>query len=153
MYDTVFPDLDLSTPNTSKCTHASFLNKVYHLVPFFDIGKRRGFSDYIDFLRYDELPYPVVKGIDIYKRPFIAIKVIVGPNNIPEDLHNKEVLTIFQRYSDDTSFWVSNTCGNVGLGSLDLTEEKYNMIKEILTFGNVHNYKFDSEWFNKIIKN
>lgn len=68
--------------------------ELYNLegIPILDIGRRVGQTDYIDFIKWDEVTEPVMKGIDVYGRHFIVIKVSIGDINLME--------TYFQRYSD-----------------------------------------------------
>lgn len=35
-------------------------------IPILDIGRRIGHTEYIDFLQWDEVEYPIMKGVDIY---------------------------------------------------------------------------------------
>jgi hypothetical protein len=43
------------------------------LIPTYDIQDRVGNTHYIDFITPEEMPHNVVKGIDFFRRPFIAI--------------------------------------------------------------------------------
>lgn len=74
--------------------------KLYNIKTI-NIGNRCGFTDYIDFLRKKDFQNTnLIKGIDMYNRPFISILYnIVSLNNKTEKLYPR-VLTIFQRYSD-----------------------------------------------------
>ena len=47
-------------------------------IPILNIGGRTGGTDYIDFIKYDEVVEPVMKGTDFYKRPFIVLKFVIG---------------------------------------------------------------------------
>ena len=78
-------------------------------IPVLDIGRRIGHTEYIDFLKWDEVEYPVMKGIDVYKRHFIVVKMIVNGNKIME--------TYFQRQTNDVNFWMA--CGHATRGFLD----------------------------------
>tara|TARA_B100000575_G_scaffold187123_1_gene150734 strand:+ start:66 stop:599 length:534 start_codon:yes stop_codon:yes gene_type:complete len=74
--------------------------KYLHL-PILDIGNRVGQTDYIDFIKWDEVIHPVMRGRDIYSRHFIVIKMIID---------NKKIMqTFFQRYTNGTK-WMG--CGH-----------------------------------------
>ena len=44
-------------------------------IPILDIGDRTGRTDYIDFIGIDDMSYPIMKGMDVHLRPFLALKV------------------------------------------------------------------------------
>lgn len=60
-------------------------------------------TDYIDFLKQEELTHNVVKGIYRYRRPFISFKV----NDIKKE--EDKVFTIFQRYTNDKYLWCNDS--------------------------------------------
>lgn len=74
-------------------------------IPNLDIGDRKGWTDYIDFIKGDEIKFPVMKGIDIFKRPFLVFRVKVGKKIYSQ--------TFFQRYSNGCS-WQTAKGGNDG---------------------------------------
>ena len=95
-------------------------------IPYYDIGSRQGQTDYIDFLMWDEITEPVMKGIDIYKREFIVIKMII--NNI------KIMETYFRRYSYSDK-WVP--CGHATTHFLyteggSLSQEQIDLLKKVI---------------------
>ena len=54
-------------------------------------------GDYIDSIQPDDMSSPHMIGIDFWRRPFIAMRI---------QIHNKtNVVTIFQRYTDNTLIW------------------------------------------------
>jgi hypothetical protein len=65
-------------------------------LPILDLGDRSGATDYIDFIKPENLTAPVMKGLDIHKRPFISLKIK------RKDHDEVFVTTIFQRYTDHT---------------------------------------------------
>ena len=73
---------------------ASNLEKIQHT---FDLNGRMGFTDYIDFLTPKEVPYNKVKGIDMFRRPFIILKV--GIYDLKTTKFYKTGQVFFQRYS------------------------------------------------------
>lgn len=79
-------------------------------LPVLDIGDRIGLTGYIDFIRNDDMQYPVMKGRDRFNRPFIAIKVAKRLKTTPDELPTFSVGTFFQRYSDNKRDWAYGTC-------------------------------------------
>ena len=78
--------------------------------PTLYIGQRVGETKYIDFLKWNEVTHPVMKGIDIYKRRFIVIKVAVNQVRIMQ--------TFFQRYTGGSG-WMG--CGHATTNLIDTT--------------------------------
>ena len=95
--------------------------------PELDIGDRKGSTDYIDFIKMEEVTSPVMQGKDCYGRHFMVIKLI---------LNNKNVIlqTFFQRYSDNLGDW--RGCGHatqiiVGSGN-NIDENMFKFINDLL---------------------
>lgn len=85
-----------------KCPSVHLITKVEH---GFDLKGRVGHTDYIDFLTPNDLKEKsVVTGIDRFQRAFVSLKV--------EWRARTYVLTIFQRYTYDRTFWVHNDDGS-----------------------------------------
>lgn len=84
---------------------------VIEALPVLDIGKRVGPTNYIDFIGPDEMFNSIMKGVDVYRRPFISIKVKYNDlnSNSDEDLVKFAVGTFFQRYTDDNYNWAYGT--------------------------------------------
>jgi len=80
--------------------------QVIRELPVLDLGNRGGSTDYIDFIRAEEMEFPVMRGVDKFRRPFIAIKV----NCVDSALEKQMVGTIFQRYTDNDVNWAYGTC-------------------------------------------
>ena len=69
------------------------LSQVKHL----NIGNKVGTTEYIDFIKWDEVTESVMKGIDCFGRPFLVVKFLVnGDTDTPLEL----MQTFFKRYSD-----------------------------------------------------
>ena len=51
--------------------------ELYNLegIPIQDIGRREGSTGYIDFLKWEEVTEPVMKGMDLFGRRFVVIKL------------------------------------------------------------------------------
>jgi hypothetical protein len=79
--------------------------------PILDIGQRCGDTDYIDFIKYDEVTEPVMHGVDKFNRKFVVIKFLV-------DNKHKLMQTFFQRYTDGYG-WMG--CGHATINLLDTT--------------------------------
>jgi hypothetical protein len=62
--------------------------------------------DYIDGIEIKDVTAPIMIGIDKYKRPFITIRTIEKKNNY------SNVITIFQRYTNDKGTWTHGIYGN-----------------------------------------
>jgi hypothetical protein len=74
-------------------------------LPVLDLGGRGGTTDYIDFLKPEELAAPVMIGTDAWRRKFVAFRLKVeGKRDM--------VMTLFERYSDDHSTWSCGTRGD-----------------------------------------
>ena len=71
-------------------------------IPYLDIGDKEGETNYIDFLKWEDVEYPIMKGIDKYNRPFIVIKSILNDTLYME--------TYFKRHNTEYSSW--QCCGN-----------------------------------------
>ena len=110
-------------------------------IPTINIGNRVGSTQYIDFIKKDDMNgYPLVKGIDIYSRPFIVVTVLMK-KKVKDDkgkfkyIEQKYSQTFFQRYNGGKG-WIGangggyrefiNTCGY-------LDEHQINFLKELIT--------------------
>ena len=62
----------------------------------------QGNTDYIDYLEWEKIKYPVIWGTDHYRRKYITIKALYGKKKIMQ--------TFFQRYTDDTNCWAFGDC-------------------------------------------
>ena len=112
-------------------------------IPVLDLKGRRGVTDYIDFLEFEDLKYPIMRGTDFADRKFIVIKSLV--------CKRPSFDTIFQRYSDDRYCWVNsgincliNTCGGMKL-------ESFKFIKKLVENGKATLTKNDYPTCEKLI--
>jgi len=81
-----------------------------------DVGERRGWTGYIDFIRPEELgDARVVKGTDASGRRFVAFKCTAHGPRGPHRLFT----TLFQRYHDDPTLY--HTAGHHGTHLLTTT--------------------------------
>lgn len=122
--------------------------ELYNLegIPILDIGRRVGQTDYIDFLKWDEVTESVMKGIDVYGRHFIVIKVSIGDINLME--------TYFQRYSDCFSKY--QACGHATPNFFDtigtgLDSDQIDLLKRVINKEEVIIEDIHRPWFNKYI--
>jgi hypothetical protein len=101
----LFKVIILNKNMEEKLTYRLLENIYYKNFPVLNLGKRIGATDYIDFIKKEEVTHPVMKGQDFFKRKFIVIKAIVD-NSVC-------IQTFFQRYSDNVGLWMgANVCGN-----------------------------------------
>lgn len=73
---------------------------------FIDLKGRVGSTDYIDFAIPNEIEYPVMKGVDAYRRSFISL------------IYTGWVVTFFQRYTPERKYWTYGGKTFNGLGSI-----------------------------------
>lgn len=86
------------------------LGDKYTSTPVLDIGNQEGRTSYIDFIEQKDVKYPVMRGVDRNKRPFIVLRAI--------DKNGQYYMqTFFQRYSDDEKHWMG--CGHGGKQIID----------------------------------
>ena len=70
-------------------------------VPRLDIINRFGATQYIDFIKWDEVTSPIMKGTDYFGRYFVVIKFFINDMKIMQ--------TFFQRYTNGNG-WMG--CGH-----------------------------------------
>jgi hypothetical protein len=83
----------------------------FNQLPNLDIGDMMGATGYIDILVPDDMVHSVMKGVDIFKRPFIAFKLTATKEDDTFDF----VGTFFQRYTDNSYEWAYGTCSHSNL--------------------------------------
>ena len=97
-------------------------------VPYLNIGSRVGYTDYIDFLTWNEVTSPVMKGTDVYGRHFIVLKMIINEKKIMQ--------TFFKRYSRGTC-WMG--CGHATTNLIStfggMKEEQAHFLRELIQQG------------------
>jgi hypothetical protein len=97
-------------------------------VPYLNIGSRVGYTDYIDFLTWNEVTSPVMKGTDVYGRNFIVLKMIINDKKIMQ--------TFFKRYSRGTC-WMG--CGHATTNLIStyggMNEEQAHFLRELIQQG------------------
>jgi hypothetical protein len=67
-----------------------------------------GGTNYIDFLQPEDLTAPLMRGVDIFNRPFLSMRTSVDYSTGSRTA----VHTIFQRYRDDANLWVCASAAN-----------------------------------------
>ena len=126
--------------------------ELYNLpnIPDYDVGNRNGQTDYIDYLKWDEITEPVMKGIDIFGRHFVVVKMKIDNKLFME--------TYFQRYTND-SRWMS--CGHatsrfLNTGGTGLDENQIQLLKSIIQGVSIeikNEHRTDYPYYNgKIVK-
>jgi len=92
--------------------------------PILNVNQRMGWTSYIDFITWKEVTHPIMKGIDICRRKFIVIKMVVNQVRIMQ--------TFFQRYTGGEG-WMG--CGHATTNLIDtsggMTAEQIEFIKKI----------------------
>lgn len=102
--------------------------------PVLDIGKKYGYTGYIDFITYQHVNSPVMKGSDLHGRPFFVIR---GEITKSDGTVVKTLETFFKRYTDNSILW--HGCGHDGPyfmsteGGMNLQQMQF--IKDLLTNG------------------
>jgi len=100
-----------------------------------NIGERRGFTDYIDFLKKEDFPnnVNVIYGRDNANRFFISVlyKIITldkldNDNDNDPYIQNYYIMTLFQRYTNEPYFIVS--CGGTFVNTNDVKTHTFNNI-------------------------
>jgi hypothetical protein len=96
-------------------------------IPTLDISSRYGSTDYIDFIKDNEVKYPVVRGIDDFSRPFFVMKVINEKNG------KRYMQTFFQRETHNSRLWMG--CGHYGCPFLStlggMTKDQFDLLKRL----------------------
>lgn len=119
-------------------------------VPVLDIKTRQGWTDYIDFIKPDELTSTIMKGVDKFGRPFLVVK----GKGISGDNSDTEIFqTFFQRYQNNQSLWMG--CGHYGINFFEtaggMTAKHFNAIKDLIDGKSVSSedfYRSDSKKFD-----
>ena len=92
-----------------------------------DIPER--YTDYIDYLEWEKIKYPVVWGTDHYGRKYITIKALFGKKKIMQ--------TFFQRYTDTKDCWAFGDCYGEETSSLFISDgrlksDTFKLIEELI---------------------
>ena len=100
-------------------------------IPNLSIENQEGFTDYIDFIKWDDITRPVMKGIDVFNRPFFTMKlclIIIDPGNNLIAKYFPQ--TFFQRYTYDNNKWMSTgmqglifSCGGMNSSQFKMMED------------------------------
>jgi hypothetical protein len=89
-----------------------------------------GGTGYIDKLNPEDMPEPVVAGIDRHDRPFIAVRVEISRRGKTY----ADVEVYFQRYTDGpTDIWVSG--GGPSLMTSNMRVSDHNFLVELISNG------------------
>ena len=71
-------------------------------IPILDIQSREGATGYIDFIDINEVTSPLMRGVDVYNRPFFTICADIIYEG---DICIPTFTTIFKRYTDNSLLW------------------------------------------------
>ena len=134
----------------------AFFTNIFNTLPCLDIGNKNGNTDYIDFIRVEDMNFPIMKGVDIYGRKFIAMKVKTHNTKTHE---SKEIVgTFFQRYSD-TNEYAFGTCYDLNIIHYDSrirvyqSDDLQKRLKLLLDGETIKNIDMFNEETNLIIGN
>ena len=101
------------------------LIEIYYKLPKLNIGNRQGWTDYIDFIKWDEVKYPAMAGIDVFYRKFIVVKFLID--------NTKVMQTFFQRYTHGSMIM---GCGHATVNLIDtsggMNDEQQKFILDII---------------------
>ena len=106
--------------------------------PILDVGERRGHTDYIDFIRENEIDkgWSVVKGFDMGFRFFIVIR---SEFVYSDGRKERTFSTFFQRYNDSKTLW--HCCGHDGVTLMNteggMNIEQFELICQLLYQGKI----------------
>ena len=78
-------------------------------LPVLDLKDKIGSTDYIDFVKIEDMTHNIMKGVDFYRRKFVSIKYWITDTTEPINSY-QAVGTFFQRYTDDPDTWAYGTC-------------------------------------------
>ena len=120
-------------------THMDVINEIMNDSTDFDVldvQHRTGLTGYIDFIDLSEITAPVMKGIDIFSRPFFTVCAEIqyhGDENIIPTF-----TTFFQRYTDNPRLWMA--CGKyheliATQGGMTVSQLVF--LRDLLKHGNV----------------
>ena len=82
-------------------------------LPVLDLGERVGDTQYIDFIKWEEVTSSAMTGVDILNRPFVVVKFKIDNETAPY------MQTFFQRYSNEPQLWMG--CGHDATQLIDTT--------------------------------
>ena len=121
-----------SSEATTKASNTA-LNEIidnWSDLPTIDIGSRTGSTDYIDFIKPEEVSHSLMRGVDVYGRNFLTIKA---------EIHDSKGTiwqvfeTFFQRYNDCNNIWVG--CGHYGVNFMDtysINKEQAKLLRDLV---------------------
>ena len=124
-----------------------FPKKLIKLLPVLPCKRTYvGCTDYIDGIRAKDLTYPIMIGVDHFRRPFITIKYKFNKNEYGH-------ITVFQRYTDNKKNWVKcNTKGPLMIhdgSSVFTKEDKDLFINNIIRLICEKKILVNEYWFNE----
>ena len=102
-------------------------------IPNLSIENEEGFSDYIDFIDWNDIKKPIMKGIDIFNRPFFTMKLcllIIKPENKIKTKFFPQ--TFFQRYSNINNNWVTSGINGLIFTTGGMNREQYKMLNDLI---------------------
>ena len=104
-------------------------------IPRLDIGDKVGWTDYIDFIKYEDLTHSLMWGYDKYNRLFLAIQYHVeNPNSRYSE---NRAITVFQRYTGLEDPFVNGTyyCPDSIFNMNLMTDNYWKILKTLIETG------------------
>jgi hypothetical protein len=105
------------------------------------LAKKVGNTGYLDKVQFTDVKVPVGVWMDIHSRPAVTMRIrIKNRGDLPRDT----VITVFQRYTEDSSIWVTGTCYNdlPGFGGR-ITDELFGVLCRLMRDGRV-DYEYET---------
>lgn len=103
-------------------------------IPVLDIGERVGGTGYIDFLNHDDMSSPIMRGEDMYGRPFVAFRLRVKRDLKSGTATYNIVETLFQRYRSG-GVWVSGGRALTVLAHGVVTDDNLRALEKLVKTG------------------
>lgn len=96
--------------------NTNFNKKIIYKLPILEYQSDFSLGDYIDNIKKKYLEYPVMIGVDLWQRPFIAMKF----DNHKNGHQGNRCITVFQRYSNDNNNWTFGGIAGPPPNAIDL---------------------------------
>lgn len=110
---------------------ALLISELMDKYPILDIDNRQGMTDYIDFIRFEEVSEPIMVGKDIHDRFFMVLKIEID--------YEFYLQTIFQRrfcHNNNLENMLVMACGHATPNVIEscggFVPEQYQLIKDLL---------------------
>ena len=96
----------------------------------YDLKDRMGITGYIDFLKQNEVPKNIMRGVDCYGRRFLTLKV--GGIDLENNKFFKTAQVFFERYSDEPDIVGADMEGSFIWTTGGTTPIQYQLINDLV---------------------